>query len=500
MIAPAAHAGGLFVPGLGPQAMGRAGAFTAKADDPSALFHNPAGFTKLVGTVVQLGSNLLDYSLGFTREGVYEDSPEGGLAYAGQPYEPVDNQARPSVGLGPMQAVPLIAMGSDLGRSVPGLHVGLGVMAPNAYPGRSLGADYLFEDPNAPPPASRYDIVEQEAATVLPSLALAYAVGDVLSVGVRLSWGFADIKASNYTWALPNYADWVAADGLFTLEARDNFVPGFGAGVLYRPIDRVELGVSYSSALHVAATGTGTTVLGSYAADPTNGGVEDRIIPEQLWDCAQGGTPEALSMCLFLDLPQTASAGARYIIATHPRHGELADIELDVKWEDWSSASDYRVRVNGMSEQTAKIINESVIRHGFQDVLSVRLGGNYNVVLSDTARVGVRAGVAYDTAAAPNEWQRLDVDGAARTTVALGAAYQGRRFRVDVAGGMVLEGDRTVPGCNPANEDDPCPEGTAALSPLQPLFRDDQRQHSPVNGGVYSSGYTMLSLGLTTWF
>ena len=65
--------GGIFVPGTGPQAQGRAGACVAKADDPSALYHNPAGFSKMVGTVIYMGTNFVDYDIEFQRFGRYED-------------------------------------------------------------------------------------------------------------------------------------------------------------------------------------------------------------------------------------------------------------------------------------------------------------------------------------------------------------------------------------------------------------------------------------------
>ena len=63
-VSSVANAGGIFVPGTAPQAQARAGAFVAKADDPSALFHNPAGFSKGTGTVIQIGANFLDYEPG----------------------------------------------------------------------------------------------------------------------------------------------------------------------------------------------------------------------------------------------------------------------------------------------------------------------------------------------------------------------------------------------------------------------------------------------------
>ena len=506
-----AHAGGLFIPGVGSQAMGRAGAFVAKADDPSALHHNPAGFAKVKGMAVHLGSNLVDFSLEFTRDGVYEDVEDMDLPWEGDAYPTVTNDAaRPSVGIGPLQAIPLIAVGSDLKGTVPGLSVGLGVVVPNSYPVRNIGADYQLEDPDAPPPPSRYDVVAQEAATALPSVAAAYSIGDYLDIGARFSFGFANVQAISYTWAVPNFHEAAAEDGVFEVEVSDNFVPGFGFGLLFRPpglSDRLEIGAAYSSALHIQAQGQGRTTLGSVAADPLNNGNVDQIIPVNTPACADGGEVGALATCLNLTLPQTATLGVRWVLQKSEKHGELADIELDVKWEDWSAASDTEIIVDGRSEQTGLFLNPSIIRHGFQDVISVRLGGSYSIPMGENL-IGVRAGVAHDTAAAPNSWQRLDIDGAARTTIALGAAYQSKRYRIDIGGGMVMEGDRTVEACNPANNTEGCTPGSEPLpvaertapDPIQPLVNANQQFQSPFNGGQYSSGYLMVSLGVTTWF
>src|SRR5688572_30377964 len=52
----AARAGGFYVPEVGPAAVGTAGAMTALAEDPSAIFHNPAGLAELPGLQLQLSA------------------------------------------------------------------------------------------------------------------------------------------------------------------------------------------------------------------------------------------------------------------------------------------------------------------------------------------------------------------------------------------------------------------------------------------------------------
>ncbi|HUH01220.1 MAG TPA: outer membrane protein transport protein [Kofleriaceae bacterium] len=491
-LAPTAHAGGLFVPGTGPQAGGRAGAFVAKADDPSALYHNPAGFARQNGWVIQIGANFVDYDITFTRAGNYETPP-----FDGDPYQPISDQSKPELGIGPFQAVPIIAVSGDIG--VKNLRIGFGLVAPQAYPTRDFAPDYEFEDPNTPPPPQRYDSMYQNAATALPSVAVAYRVLENLDVGVRGTWGFGQVQASTYVWGIRNYEEDVSNDGLFSIDVKDNFVPGFGLGVQYRPSASLEIGAAYSSKLTVDAKGSGSSQIGSSLGLP---GMPEFVVPpdDQFAQCAPGGVDQNnLKACLTLHLPQTATIGARWILRDGER--EKGDVELDVRWEDWSAASDVRVMVDGQSGLTGLPLNEAFIRHGFQDSFSVRLGGAYEVMSPLT----LRGGVAYDTAAAPESWSRVDIDGAARATFTVGGSYTVGKIRVDVGGGYVLQPTRTVAECNPSVGNEGCPPGSGQdpvaerdqPDPNQPLTGPNNSVESPFNGGTYESHYLLFSLGLT---
>src|SRR5688572_31402783 len=90
-----AHAGGFEAPGLGVEAMGRGGAFTAKADDGSALEYNVAGFARQRGTRLHLDGKLVLNSHSFLRSGTYptETNPMTMTPqpWSGQPYPEVSN-------------------------------------------------------------------------------------------------------------------------------------------------------------------------------------------------------------------------------------------------------------------------------------------------------------------------------------------------------------------------------------------------------------------------
>src|SRR5438128_12463549 len=111
----AASAGGLLLPGSGAISTSRAGAAIASADDGRALSLTPAGLAKGQGTTITISAAIIDYSMQFTRRGTYDPIASEDLPYEGQPYPTVTNEAKPPLGFGPFQPVPVIAIVSDLG-------------------------------------------------------------------------------------------------------------------------------------------------------------------------------------------------------------------------------------------------------------------------------------------------------------------------------------------------------------------------------------------------
>lgn len=541
-----AAAGGLFLPGAGAVSTSRAGAAVASADDGEALSLNPAGIAKATGNTITISAAMLQYAMEFQRRGTYDAVAMESYPYADQAFALEKNDVSPPLGIGSVQPVPVIAFLTDLGGRVPGLHLGIGLYAPNAYPFRDMCTQvsgscqkYVFNnDFTTPPPAARYDIMKQEAAVILPSIAVAYRIMPALDVGVRLSAGHATLKSTTALWGVPgNFAEDVKQDSMFAVDAKDSFVPAFGLGVTYRPTPNLELGANYTSELDIHASGTAVTQNGPSVQI---GGVAPVIQPvaDAVALCARGGTQELLKACVDLALPMTAQLGGRYKFLDAA--GTLkGDVELDLAWENWgkscagqdfdagtcSDPSDYRVVVDAQAVLNGDVangikLNPSVVRHGLRDTYGVRLGGSYHLAVGapredhTSSELIVRGGVGYDTAAAKTGWLRADLDGAARTTVTAGLAFRTRRFEISAGGGAVLEGSTTNPNvggaaapCNPTNGAPGC-SGTAETpvadrqgpDPINPIASSDNQFQSPVNQGDYKSHYVLFMLGVTTWF
>jgi long-subunit fatty acid transport protein len=199
--------------------------------------------------------------------------------------------------------------------------------------------------------------------------------------------------------------------------------------------------------------------------------------------------------CLDMALPQTASAGVRYI-ARDDAGRELGDLELDVRWENWAAVDRYHVVMDGKNSALDTPVNATVVRHGFQDVYSVRVGGSRR--LGSELQYLISLGLGYETAAAPVSWTRLDVDTAERIIAAGGVAIDLGSWRLDLGVEFIDPHDRRV-------YDQPVADPSDMRERVQPdvsvpLADPESQPYHPFNAGTYASQYLIGSAGLTaTW-
>jgi long-subunit fatty acid transport protein len=525
-----ATAGGLFLPGAGAQSTARAGAAVASAEDGEAISLNPAGMAKAKGTTITIGFTALNYNMSFHRNGSYDVHDNDTEPYEGQRYPIVHNTAEPALGIGRYLPIPTIGIVSDLGGAVKNLTVGFGLYTTQAYPERRMnevnGRPYFV--PNAaggfdfpafgePPPPTRYDIIEQTAVIVMPAVAVAYRVLPELDIGARFQAGFAHLKTSVAVWGgLANYDEWIKKDGIFTLDARDNFLFSGGLGLAYRPTPTIELGAHYNGPTKVSARGDAFASNGP-AVDLNGQPVAILPLPDDEARCAPGGRADKLKGCVELELPMSATVGARYKLLD--ADGTLrGDIELNAEWQNWSAerASDFRVVVDAkvtpqnLPEQGINL-KDNIVRHGLRDTFGVRLGGSYRIPAGANTVIA-RGGVGYETGAAKPGWERASLDGAARTMITAGGAYQLSRVRIDAGFGVALQGTRTdsrtcnpmldpsmQQGCGPGGALQPIDQRQGP-DPINPLVVPQSQAENPVNQGTFQSHYVMFMLGMSTWF
>ena len=475
-----AHAGGQFVGDNGTVATSRAGAFVAKADDATALMHNPAGLGLATEMQVTVGANLISMNQEFQRAGVYENLGEN---YTGENYPTVAN------GSG-TQPIPFIGAVIPRGRFT----FGAGLVAPQGYGVRDYPHEVTLSDGTVAPAPQRYDAVSQKSTIAFPSIAIAYRATEKLHIGARFGWGFAELSSEKYVQGLSSPGEEPGRDSYTAVVARDRFIPTFGLGVHYKPKKTVEVGLNWTAPISVQAVGLSNTQLGADLMEPAPG-ITNKVVPVDPGDerCAPGGQEGALAACINFNLPMIATVGARYI-ATDDSGEELGDLELDVRWEDWSSASDIVAVVDGKNTALDAPLNDTVIRHGLQDVFSVRLGGSGRITRGKRNLIA-RAGVSYETAAAPATWSRLDIDSAQRFSAAGGLGADFGRFHVDVGIAAFTSPNREVRDVELAdtrNMDDRVqPDVTV------PSAGSTEQPYHPLNSGDYKTSYFVGSFAIT---
>ena len=204
-LAATARGGAIEIPMQSGKAAGMADAFTAQADDPSAIFYNPAGLTQLHGTSASGGVYLLQPEFTF-----HADNGPG------------ESMNMPSV-------LPHVYAESDLGTK--DFRLGLGVN----------NIDGLNEDWGTTGPLR--DIVTRaqlEVINIAPTVA--YQVTPKLSVGLAFNIYYSELLLEkNVELGVPP-----TPEGYFHLRA-DATSFGVTPGIMYKLDDRNQVGAYYRS-------------------------------------------------------------------------------------------------------------------------------------------------------------------------------------------------------------------------------------------------------------
>lgn len=452
-----AHAGGFETPDNGAEAMGRGGAFTAKADDPTALVHNVAGLAQQRGTRVALDANVWSSTSTFQRAGVYPDSPsDPRTPWGGRPFPLVANRSAPFL-------APMLAATTDLGR-FDRVTFGAGVFGPSS-PGTRT---FPLVVGGAPSPA-RYDFVQSDSIIAFPTLAVAARLTDAIDLGVALqaAYGAFDVTSVSTTdlsrVACPN-VEYAPCDSPSRLKAT---ALGYAAqlGVLARPAAGLVLGAQLRTPITLDASGTIDATSPRAAPAPSVPG----------------------TVRLVVRLPAVLRVGMRLVFAD--AGFETGDLEIDGTYEAWSRAQGDGVTADVPQLNGLKDIHTLTIHH-YRDTVSVRVGGAYNVRALGGV-LSLRAGAYVDSSATSAPDTRVDIDTLAKTAATLGIGLAVGRFTWSLAYAEIFSASRTVEGgkIRPLNgaQHGSSVDGSGALLPA-------------VNDGVYAAHARVVSLGASVRF
>jgi long-subunit fatty acid transport protein len=411
-----AFGAGYEFPDNGAVAMGRAGAFAAKADDGTAIYYNPAGLAQQEGLHVLVDSHLLVDSITFQRYDAATGTPNG--------MPQVANNAG-------LVYLPFLAISA---RIFPDLTAALGVYAPPAtgqytfpdpYPnnGKPPTAQYpkdqlscLTGSPSCPgsnitvtgaPPGygvapQMYNLINESQIVLYPTLALGWQALPWLAIGgsLQLAYGKVNLRQGTYDAArlevpapgqppIHSISNETGANTtIATLAVEAWSVTGI-LGVTVTPIENLKIAASVRPKYTANATGnltldfsplaqsTGTSVSGAGTSNPS----------------AQTGIGPA---SLNVPFPTEIKSGVDYAFENG------ADIELDFNYECWREINQITLTPNfstvnpGPTGPVTTPIAPIIFRKNFQNSWSLRLGADYPIPLP-SMKLTVRAGVGYES-------------------------------------------------------------------------------------------------------
>ena len=463
--ARSASAGGFEYPFQGTHALGRGGAFTAKADDPSAMYWNPGKLSLLRGTRFLYNHNFSELTLRFDRPP--ELDRRGNVICFGTTSE--------KEGFFPLGLSAFVT--SDFG--LEDWTFGLGLVGPNAQ-----GTSRFDAGPESP---TRYSYISKDVMMVYYTASVAWRWKDLFGVGVSLQ--YVDMMRLRYSLVVegPDPTGGNAVHNQMDLVTKVDMSDrvGFSAlvGAWVRPLPFLE----------IAASARVVPVWIDAEGDAEFIGTSNSLFANMV-------EPASVRAQLSYTMPVTVQVGVRYI---HEKAGrEVFDIELDFVWEQWSVLDAFRFGFGGRLVQLTAPdrddpsitrvadeirVDDFRLPRNYRDTYSLRLGGSWNVL---PEHLTLSAGLLWESAAQPEAYTMVDFASYERLGVAFGVSGRWKGLELSLSYAHVFLLPRNV-----------CPsEGRIFEQRLDPLRNGKMLDGPVVNAGHYEGAYDVISVGLQVHF
>lgn len=323
-----ALAGGFYLQEQSPKETGRAlSGAGAAADDPSAIYFNPAAITELPGVQLSAGAVALFATAQQSNQGSNRTVP----GFPGVTVPITGNS-----GGNPFDKVIPVPSFYVTGQVTDRLWLGAGVNAPFG-----LKLDY---DPGF---FGRYESLHTDLKAYNVQASAAYKLDDHFSIGGGVDVQYVKVTLTN---ALPQLSPLITTDGLARVTGKD-WTLGWNAGLFYTDGD-TNVGISYRSGMGHHLTGTQTI-----------SGLQSLLAP-------QNGSSDASAP---LELPDIVTVGFMHRLTPSLR------AMISARWYNWSVFKSIAITAAGRT---------SVKELDYKDSYSVSLGGEYDVSPALTLRAG----------------------------------------------------------------------------------------------------------------
>ncbi len=364
------------------RATGMAGAFTAHADDPSAIFYNPAGISQLKGWNVLLGSTMIHTQFSFTGPASMDSraytKAQPGTFFPSHLYVTYGFSERLAFGLGIYTP---FGLGTEWGS------------AQQPWVGRLLATKTALQTIAVNPVVS---------VRVFKNLSVA--------VGASLVKGNVSLEKDIYFAPRNLY-------GHSKLEASTSAF-GFNVGLRWNFLEKFHFGVQYRSSLKLDFNDGNAYFTFPQTTDAQVNAEIQALFPQKTTGRSQ------------LTLPVIWSAGIGFDAT------ENLKFEVDYLFQGWHTYD--RLTVNFDQPVGGSTVSESP--RNYQDAYSLRFGLEYRM----EEGVIVRAGYAWDKRVVPSAYVEPGFPENHRHNYTVGLGYKFKGFTIDAAYHLLLQDDRKI--------------------------------------------------------
>ena len=389
-----AYGAGFSIFEQGAKASGMAGAFAATADDPSAIFYNPAGMAQQRELAVLAGATFINFTNQFTGDPNSEMTSGVTAEYNRHTFIPPNMYA-------------IVPVGDNL-------TFGVGVFA-------AWGLRTDWEDPFA----GRYISQDADLKTTSVNPAVAWQTSDGrFALGAGVEYRRARVILSANSMSLNPFTGRIVdvANTRLVSDYGDDI--GWNAGILFKASDRFRIGASYRSDMDIDLDGKAEVTQIS-----TGNAQLDAIIGAQL--------PPSQGISTTFPFPAVAAIG----VAFSPT--DRLDIEFDITHMTWS-------RFEALAVEFETTPQFGFVREqNWDDSHAYRLGAN----IEANTEWDVRLGAIYDNNPQPVEAVSPLLPDADRFAITLGTGWHRGPFVADWSLMVLHFKDRSTEGRNPEDFD-----------------------------------------------
>ena len=400
LLTTSAFASGFNIYEHGAKGTGMAGAFSARADDASAVFFNPAGLVYLDGWNMYIGGTILIPEVNFAGVGPF---PGYGVVETTK-----DRTFYP----------PALYLSKKLSKD---FAMGIGVYAPFA-----LATDW----DNPEEFAGRYISQKSELTGAYISPSFAYAYNKMFSFGINANFVYSTVELRKVV-NKPFYGQILDIADM-KLTGDNGFAFGFDAGVLIKPMEKLQLGFVYRSEITNEYDGD------AEFTQKTSGDASlDAMIAQALPANKDG--KNKIGVSAEIPFPAQMVAGLMY------KPTEQLSLEFDFVQFGWSAFDKLPMNFSDKKEEgDINTPEDEEIPEDYEDSIQLRFGLEYMV----TPDLALRLGYVYDQTPVPDESVSPFLPDNDRNDLAFGLGYTINNITIDFSYLNVDFGTRSTNGKN----------------------------------------------------